>query len=84
VRSLAKALSSRSTRGRWSSRVIYIVLSMTSCNEEAVLALKEGAGLCHSIGSYCSSCIRILGSCVSCIEHDRQVLLQLDARAHRQ
>ena len=50
--------------------VIYIVLSLTSCNEnEAVLALKEGAGLCHSIGSYCSSCIRILGSCVSCIEH---------------
>jgi conjugal transfer mating pair stabilization protein TraN len=50
--------------------VIYIVLSLTSCNEnEAFLALKEGAGLCHSIGSYCSSCIRILGSCVSCIEH---------------
>lgn len=50
--------------------IIYIVLSLTSCNEnEAVLALKEGAGLCHSIGSYCSSCIRILGSCVSCIEH---------------
>ena len=50
--------------------LVYIVLSFASCNEEeARLALKEGAGLCHSIGSYCSSCIRILGSCVSCIEH---------------
>ena len=50
--------------------VIYIVLSMTSCNEEeARLDLREGARVCHSIGSYCSSCIRILGSCVSCIEH---------------
>ena len=50
--------------------VIYIVMSMTSCNEEeGKLAMKEGAGLCHSIGTYCSSCIRILGHCVSCIEH---------------
>jgi conjugal transfer mating pair stabilization protein TraN len=50
--------------------VIYIVMSMLSCNEnEGKLAMKEGAGLCHSIGSYCSSCIRILGSCVACIEH---------------
>ena len=31
--------------------------------------MKEGAGLCHSVGTYCSSCIRILGHCVSCIEH---------------
>jgi len=50
--------------------VIYIVMSMMSCNEnEGKLALKEGAGLCHTIGSYCSSCIRIFGSCVSCIEN---------------
>ena len=50
--------------------IIYIVLSLTSCNvQEAKLALKEGAGLCHTIGSYCSSCIRILGVCVTCIEH---------------
>lgn len=49
--------------------VIYIVMSMASCNaEEGKLAMKEGAGLCHSIGTYCSSCIRILGRCVSCIE----------------
>lgn len=50
--------------------VIYSVMSLTSCNEgEAKLAMKEGAGLCHTIGSYCSSCIRILGFCVACIEY---------------
>ena len=32
-------------------------------------AMKEGAGLCRSIGTWCSSCIRILGKCVTCIEH---------------
>ena len=50
--------------------VIYIAMSMTSCNaDEGKLAMKEGAGLCRSIGTWCSSCIRILGKCVSCIEH---------------
>ena len=50
--------------------VIYIILSMMSCDEnEGKLAMKEGARLCHTIGTWCSSCIRILGSCVSCIEH---------------
>ena len=50
--------------------VIYIVLSMMSCNEdEGKLAMKEGAKLCRTIGSWCSSCIRVLGFCVSCIEH---------------
>ena len=50
--------------------VIYVILSMMECNEqEARLALQEGARLCHSVGTYCSSCIRILGHCVSCIEH---------------
>ena len=50
--------------------VIYIAMSMTSCNEdEGKLAMKEGAGLCRSVGTWCSSCIRILGKCVSCIEH---------------
>lgn len=49
--------------------VIYVALSMSSCNEgEGKLAMKEGAGLCRSIGTYCSSCIRVLGKCVSCIE----------------
>jgi len=49
--------------------VIYVIMSLTSCNEtEGKLAMKEGAALCHTIGSYCSSCIRILGHCVSCIE----------------
>ncbi len=52
------------------SVVMYIVLSMMSCNEdEGKLAMKEGAKLCHTIGTWCSSCIRILGACVSCIEH---------------
>ena len=50
--------------------VIYVVMSMMSCNEnEGKLAMREGAGLCHTIGSYCSSCIRIFGFCVSCIEN---------------
>ena len=50
--------------------IIYIIMSMMSCNEdEGRLAMKEGAKLCHTIGTWCSSCIRILGSCVSCIEH---------------
>lgn len=42
--------------------VIYVVLAMMSCNEsEGKLAMKEGAGLCHTVGSWCSS--KILGSC---------------------
>lgn len=50
--------------------IIYIIMSMMSCNEdEGKLAMKEGARLCHTIGTWCSSCIRILGACVSCIEH---------------
>ncbi len=50
--------------------VIHVALSMMECNaEESRLALKEGASLCHTTGTYCSSCIRILGACVSCIEH---------------
>lgn len=49
---------------------LYAVMSMLSCGaDEARLALKEGAGLCHSVGSWCSSCIRVFGACVSCIEH---------------
>jgi conjugal transfer mating pair stabilization protein TraN len=49
---------------------IYVVMSMMSCNEdEGKVAMKEGAGLCRSIGTYCSSCIRVLGRCVACIEH---------------
>ncbi len=50
--------------------IIYIVLSMMSCNEpEGRLAMKEGAGLCHTVGTYCSSCLMVLGKCVSCVEH---------------
>ena len=50
--------------------IIYIILSMMSCNEdEGKLAMKEGAKLCHTVGTWCSSCFRVLGSCVSCTEH---------------
>ena len=50
--------------------VIYIIMSMSSCNEEeGKLAMKEGAGLCHTIGTWCSSCFRLFGKCVSCLEH---------------
>jgi conjugal transfer mating pair stabilization protein TraN len=49
--------------------IIYVILSMMACNEEeGRLALKEGASLCHSVGTYCSSCLRVLGVCVSCVE----------------
>jgi conjugal transfer mating pair stabilization protein TraN len=49
--------------------IIYIIVSQLSCNEyEARLALKEGAKLCHTVGTYCSTCLRILGSCASCTE----------------
>jgi conjugal transfer mating pair stabilization protein TraN len=49
--------------------IIYVVMEMSSCNkEEGMLAMREGAKLCHPIGSWCSSCIRIFGKCVSCIE----------------
>jgi conjugal transfer mating pair stabilization protein TraN len=49
--------------------IIYAVLSLMSCNKnEAILAMKEGANLCHRVGSYCSSCIRVFGRCVTCIE----------------
>ncbi|PZQ01884.1 MAG: conjugal transfer protein TraN [Variovorax paradoxus] len=50
--------------------VIYVVMSAISCDaEEGQLSMKEGAGLCHAVGTYCSSCIRVLGRCVSCITH---------------
>lgn len=51
--------------------IIYIILSMMSCNEEeGKLAMKEGAKLCHSVGSWCSDCIRAHGViCTTCIEH---------------
>ncbi|MCL1961825.1 MAG: conjugal transfer protein TraN [Desulfovibrionaceae bacterium] len=50
--------------------VMYVVMSMMSCNEEeGRLALQEGAKLCHTIGKYCSSCIRVLGKCVACITY---------------
>ncbi len=50
--------------------IIYIILSMMSCNEEeGKLAMKEGAKLCHTVGTWCSTCFMVLGVCVSCTEH---------------
>ena len=50
--------------------VIYIIMSMMSCNEEeGKLAMKEGAKLCHTIGTWCSDCLYNLFGCASCIEH---------------
>ncbi|WOB11127.1 conjugal transfer protein TraN [Piscinibacter gummiphilus] len=38
------------------------------CSDDEVrTSLKEGARLCHTIGDWCSSCVRVLGHCVSCI-----------------
>jgi conjugal transfer mating pair stabilization protein TraN len=49
--------------------VMYVVMSLMSCSQdEGKLAMKEGAKLCHSIGTWCSKCIRVLGACVTCIE----------------
>jgi conjugal transfer mating pair stabilization protein TraN len=49
--------------------IIYIILSMMSCNEdEGKLAMKQGAGLCHTNGTWCSGCFMVLGVCVSCVE----------------
>ena len=38
-------------------------------DDETRLALKEGARLCHHVGDWCSSCVRVLGRCVRCITH---------------
>jgi conjugal transfer mating pair stabilization protein TraN len=48
--------------------IIYIVMQLLECNEqEARLALREGARLCHTVGSYCSTCIRDpIRGCISC------------------
>jgi conjugal transfer mating pair stabilization protein TraN len=43
--------------------IIYVVMSFMSCNaDEAKLALKNGASLCHYVGNYCSR--RVLGACI--------------------
>lgn len=50
--------------------VIAIILAALECDEqEALIAMREGAGLCHTVGSWCSSCLRILGVCVTCLTH---------------
>ena len=53
------------------SVVITVVLAAMECSpEEAQTALSEGAHLCHSVGTWCSRCIRSpFGGCISCITH---------------
>jgi hypothetical protein len=66
--------------------IIYIILSMMSCDEnEGKLAMKEGAGLCHTNGTWCSGCFMVLGVCVSCVEHTTSKCCfrpAVEARAH--
>ncbi|MCL4181864.1 MAG: type-F conjugative transfer system mating-pair stabilization protein TraN [Burkholderiaceae bacterium] len=48
--------------------VLYSAMAAIACDEdEGKLAMKEGAGLCRTVGSYCSSCVRVLGRCASCL-----------------
>ncbi len=48
---------------------IYVITQMMSCTvDEAKLGMREGAGLCHTVGQYCSRCLMLLGACVSCTE----------------
>ncbi len=43
--------------------VIYIIMDMMSCDQEdQVLGMKRGQGLCHQVGSWCSS--KVLGVCL--------------------
>jgi len=42
---------------------IYVIMEMMKCEtEEQTLGMKRGQGLCHQVGSWCSS--KILGACV--------------------
>jgi len=46
------------------SIAVMIIMEMLSCNEEeGILALKRGANLCVSLGSYCSK--KFLGVCIT-------------------
>jgi len=53
--------------------VITVVTNLTSCSQdEARMALQEGARLCHSIGTYCSHCLfhnPFGGGCAVCDTH---------------
>lgn len=56
----------------WSLAVTAIfsmATSLASCSaDEGKLALQRGARLCHTIGTTCTSCLRVLGQCVACVE----------------
>lgn len=50
---------------------IQVIMAAMSCDaEEAKTAMSEGANLCHSVGTWCSHCVRgAFGECASCITH---------------
>jgi len=52
--------------GPWSIAMLAIQLSgLLSCEQaEQILAMKNDNRLCHSVGSYCSAKIPILGTCI--------------------
>ena len=52
--------------GPWTIVMLAIQLSgLLSCDQaEQILAMKRDNNLCHSVGSYCSSKIPILGTCI--------------------
>lgn len=52
---------------------IQVVTNLLSCSKaEGMMALREGAHLCHSVGSYCSHCLLrkpFGGGCLICDQH---------------
>jgi conjugal transfer mating pair stabilization protein TraN len=52
--------------GPWTIAMLAIQLSgLLSCDQaEQLLAMKKSNNLCHSVGSYCSSKVPILGTCI--------------------
>ncbi len=46
------------------SIAIYVIMDMMQCEEEEqILGMKRGQGLCHKVGSWCSK--KILGACLT-------------------
>lgn len=59
----------------WSLSVmvaVMVVTKMTSCSaSEQKIAMKEGAGLCHTVEAHrCAHCVRVLGHCVFCTGYE--------------
>jgi len=65
---------------------IRVIFELMSCEQdEQILAMKRGAGLCHYVGSYCSQ--KVLGACVErtksycCFNSKLALLIQEQGRA---